>query len=270
MKRNLKARLRACELTIGSWITLGHAAIGEIMGRAGFDWITIDLEHSTIDLEGMQHLIRTIDLLGCVPLVRLSSNDPIQIKRVLDAGAGGIIVPNVKTAAEAEAIVQAVYYPPIGSRGVGLARAQGYGASFEAYKKTLLESLIIVVQIEHVDAVNNLESILSIPEIDAFMVGPYDLSGSIGEPGNFETPLFKELIEATSQAAQKLKKCSGIHVVEPDQKKMQRAVADGYRMIAYSVDIRMLDVICREGIRSITRMESYPVQLKDSGSSLTT
>lgn len=253
MKKNLKTRLRSCELTLGTWITLGHPAIGEIMGRAGFDWVTIDLEHTVIDLEGMQHLIRTIDLLGVVPLVRLSANDPVQIKRVLDAGAGGIIVPNVKSVDEARAIIQAVYYPPKGSRGVGLARAQGYGASFDAYREKGVDELIVVVQIEHIEAVKNLESILDIPEIDALMVGPYDLSGSIGEPGNFESLQFKKLIERISEIAGKLGKCSGIHVVEPDLGKVQKVIAEGYRMIAYSVDIRMLDVICREAVRTVNR-----------------
>ena len=109
---SLKASLAAKRLTLGSWITLGHPAVAEIMARAGFEWLCVDVEHSVIDLYEAELLIRTIDLAGAAPLVRLSWNDPIQIKRVMDAGAHGVIVPMVRTAEEAAAAVEAVYYPP--------------------------------------------------------------------------------------------------------------------------------------------------------------
>ena len=130
----LKQRLGMRQLTIGSWITLAHPAIAEIMARSGFDWLTIDLEHSVITIREAEELIRVIELCGVAPLVRLSSNDPVQIKRVMDAGAHGIIVPMVNSAEEAQRAVDSVRYPPDGKRGVGLARAQGYGSSFEKYK----------------------------------------------------------------------------------------------------------------------------------------
>ena len=124
-------------VTIGSWISLGHPAIAEIFAKAGFDWLTIDLEHGVITISEAEQLIRVIELCGVVPFVRLSSNNPTQIKRVMDAGAHGVIVPMVTTAEEAQRAVSAVKYPPLGLRGVGLARAQGYGSRFRSYAEWL-------------------------------------------------------------------------------------------------------------------------------------
>src|SRR5665647_453617 len=121
----LKQALRQGELCLGSWITLAHPAIAEIMARAGFTWLAVDLEHSVITIREAEELIRVIKLSGVVPLVRLSANDPVQIKRVMDAGAHGVIVPMVNSTTQAEQAVASVYYPPQGRRGVGLARAQG-------------------------------------------------------------------------------------------------------------------------------------------------
>lgn len=131
--RNLKAKIHKKEIVIGSWITLAHPAIAEIMAKAGFDWLAVDMEHSVITIREAEELIRVIDLCGVVPLVRLSANDPIQIKRVMDAGAHGVIVPMVNSVAEAKQAVSGVRDPQQGARGVGLAMARGYGASFDRY-----------------------------------------------------------------------------------------------------------------------------------------
>ncbi len=114
--------------SLGSWITIGHPAVAEIMAAAGFDWLTIDLEHSAMSIERAEELIRVIELSGVKPLVRLSSNNAVQIKRVMDSGAHGVIVPMVKTENEVRKAIAAVHYPPLGDRSVGLARAQKYGA----------------------------------------------------------------------------------------------------------------------------------------------
>ena len=169
---SLKERLNNKELCFGSWITLAHPAIAEIMAKAGFDWLTVDLEHSVITIREAEELIRVIDLCGVVPLVRLSANDPVQIKRVMDAGAHGVIVPMVNSAEEARKAVESVRYPTNGKRGVGLARAQGYGNSFEQYKEWLNKNSIVIVQVEHIKAVENLEAIMSVEGVDGFIVGP--------------------------------------------------------------------------------------------------
>ena len=138
------------------------------MVKAGFDWITIDLEHSVITIHEAEEMIRVIDLGGSTPLVRLSANDPVQIKRVMDAGAHGVIVPMIKSKEVVAKTVAAVHYPDKGRRGVGLARAQGYGSMFHDYMGWLRKDVVIVVQIEHVDALKNIKEIELIMERDRF------------------------------------------------------------------------------------------------------
>lgn len=251
--KSLKERLNNKDLTIGSWITLAHPAIAEIMARTGFDWLTVDLEHSVITIREAEELIRVIDLCGVVPLVRLSANDHVQIKRVMDAGAHGIIVPMVNSVAEAGRAVAAVRYPPQGNRGVGLARAQGYGNDFEAYKDWLRSEAVVIVQIEHIQAVENLAAILSVDGVDGFIVGPYDLSGSLGIPGDFEQPLMQEAMATIRAVGGASGKAPGIHIIEPDVTQLQKRINENYRFIAYSLDIRMLDCTCRQGLNSIRR-----------------
>jgi 2-dehydro-3-deoxyglucarate aldolase len=239
------------KLSIGSWIQLGHPAVAEIMASAGFDWLVVDLEHSTIGLREAEELIRVIDLKGVVPLVRLSSNNAEQIKRVMDAGAHGVIVPMVNSEEEAQAAVSAVKYPPKGHRSVGLGRAQGYGTSFIEYFNWQKDHTLVVVQIEHIDAVDNLESILSVAGVDAYIVGPYDLSGSLGIPGEFKGHRFLEVMQHIRNVAEKLGVPGGVHIVEPDPAQLRRSIEEGNHFIAYGVDFRMLDVTCRMGLESI-------------------
>jgi len=247
----LRQKIRENVLTIGSWITLAHPAIAEIMARAGFDWLVVDLEHSVITIREAEELIRVIDLCGVVPLVRLSANDPVQIKRVMDAGAHGVIVPMVNSADQAEQAISALRYPPQGRRGVGLARAQGYGRSFDEYLKWVSEEAVVIVQVEHIEAVNNLEAILAVEGVDGFIVGPYDLSGSLGVPGQFDNPLIKEAMQRIETVGTASGKAPGIHVVEPDIEELKLRIEQGYRVVAYSVDIRMLDCTCRAGLQDL-------------------
>jgi len=249
--KSIKSRIAERQLVIGSWITLAHPAIAEIMAKAGFDWLTVDLEHSVITIREAEELIRVIDLCGVVPFVRLSANDPVQIKRVMDAGAHGVIVPMVNTAEEAKKAIESVCYPPNGKRGVGLARAQGYGNSFENYKEWLNKESIVIVQVEHIKAVENLDAILSVDGIDGFIVGPYDLSGSLGIPGQFDNKLMIEAMNKINTYVRGSSKISGYHIVEPDVDQFQQRVLEGYRFLAYSVDFRMLDTCCRSAIKSI-------------------
>lgn len=249
----LKEKIRAGELTVGSWITLAHPAIAEIMSKAGFDWLTVDLEHSVITIREAEELIRIIALCGVVPLVRLSANDPVQIKRVMDAGAHGIIVPMVNSVEEAIRAVESVSYPPGGKRGVGLARAQGYGGSFERYREWIKKEPVVIVQVEHIKAVENLDAILSTEGVDGFIVGPYDLSGSLGIPGEFEHPLMIEAVNKIENNIKPGSKPAGIHVVEPDIVQFQKYIQAGYRFMAYSLDTRMLDTSCRSALVQIRR-----------------
>lgn len=252
-KALLKQILQAGGVTIGSWITLAHPAIAEIMAKAGFDWLAVDLEHSVITIREAEELIRVVELCGVTPLVRLSANDPVQIKRVMDAGAHGVIVPMVNSREEAERAVAAVKYPPSGRRGVGLARAQGYGTRFEAYRGWLEWESLVIVLVEHVEAVKNLEQILSVQGVDGFMVGPYDLSGSLGVPGEFEHPTMIAALQQVQRVIsdRETTAVAGYHVVPPQPDSVIQKIQEGYRFVAYSVDMLFLGEMCRMGLRKI-------------------
>tara|TARA_Y100001936_G_scaffold252558_1_gene312734 strand:- start:19836 stop:20597 length:762 start_codon:yes stop_codon:yes gene_type:complete len=247
----LKSKLARSEITIGSWVTLGHPSIAEIMANAKFDWLVLDMEHSVLELSEIQTLIQVLDMKECPAIVRLTSNHPDQIKRVMDAGAHGVMIPMIKSASDAKSAVQAVYYPPRGNRGVGLARAQSYGAKFQEYRDWLEKNAVIIAMIENIDAVDSIDAILSVDGIDAYIIGPYDLSGSIGHIGEFNHPKVISAIEKVLESGKKLGKPGGIHVVEPNQEELQQRIAAGFSFIGYGLDIRILDTLCRSHIQNI-------------------
>ncbi len=252
---SLKESLRQGKLSLGTWITLGHAGIAEIFAKAGFEWLVVDLEHSTISIERAGELIRTIDLAGVSPLVRLTSNDIDLIKRVMDAGAHGIVVPNVNSPKEAKDAVGATRYAPAGRRGVGLARAQQYGPGFKEYLEWQKDGPVVIVQIEHESALANLEDIFAVPGVDGFIIGPYDLSCSMGIPGEFERPEFIAAMQRILKAGLKVGCPAGLHIIEPETVQLRQVIEEGYRLIAYSVDIRMLDVSARAGVQIVKELE---------------
>ena len=251
---NLREKLNKGYTTIGSWITLGSTGIAEILARSGFDWLVIDLEHSTISIDQAGELIRTVDLADVPPLVRVTSNDSCQIKRVLDAGAHGVVVPSINCKQDAEKAVAATRYAPLGNRGVGLARAQGYGSKFIEYLDWQENATVVIVQIEHIDALKNIGEIFSVPGVDGFIIGPYDLSCSMGIPGEFERDEFKEVVNTIFNAGVEAGCPAGIHLVEPDPERLETLIHEGYKILAYSVDIRMLDVSARVGAAKIKRL----------------
>ena len=255
MNNSLKDKLRSNKLTVGSWITLGHPSVAEILSTAGYDWLVVDMEHTTISIEQAGDLIRVIDLCGVAPLVRLTSNQPDQIKRVMDAGAHGIVVPMVNSVDDAVRAVAATRYAPQGIRGVGLARAQKYGSGFTDYFEWQKDGPVVIVQIEHKDALDHLEAIFSVTGLDGFIIGPYDLSCSMGIPGEFERPEFKTAMNQILTTGLRMKFPAGLHIVEPDPSRLRQVIDEGYRFIAYSVDMRMLDVSARVGVQVGKKME---------------
>lgn len=248
--KNVKSKLRNNELTLGTWITLGHPAIAEICAKAGLDWVVVDLEHTTISEREAGELLRVIDLCGVFPMVRLTSNNADQIKRMMDAGARGIVVPNVRSEDEARRAVAATRYAPAGVRGVGLGKAQGYGAEFEDYVDWQKEGPVVIVQIEDNQAVDQIEAILNVSGVDGYFVGPYDLSCSMNIPGDFNNPDFRRTVDSILSIGLRLGRPAGIHVVEPDVEELEKAVSDGYRIVAYSVDMRILDSVIRNGVKA--------------------
>jgi 2-keto-3-deoxy-L-rhamnonate aldolase RhmA len=237
--------------SFGTWITIPHPAVAELLARAGFDWLNIDLEHSAISLESAAELIRTIDLAGLRAFVRVGSHDPNVIKRVMDAGAHGIIASTVNTPEQAAAIVGAVRYPGIGTRGVGLSRAQGYGDEFDTYYEWVNKESIVFVQIEHIEAVRNLRAILEVPGVDGFVIGPYDLSASLGAPGDFHHSKMKEALLEVKSVQEKLNSVAGVHIVHPNPKDALQKIQEGYRFIGFGVDFLFLQNSAREALKEL-------------------
>lgn len=250
---SLKNKIRKGEVTLGSWVTIPHHAVVEIMATAGFEWLTIDIEHSAIGIESIQQLISTIQGKGIKALVRVFDNDEVIIKRVLDAGADGIIVPMIKSKAEATKMVESVYYPPKGKRGVGLSRAQGYGTSFPEYQEKLEKEIIIIAQIEHIDAINNIEEILSVDEIDSTLIGPYDLSASMGKPGEYHLPEVRAAIEKYDDICRSMNKPMGAHVISSNHSETQAKIDLGYSFLAFSLDFFFLGDKAREEMQKLKK-----------------
>jgi 2-dehydro-3-deoxyglucarate aldolase len=241
----LKARLRGREMTLGSWLAFPCEATAEVMARAGFEWLVIDMEHAPFGVEDAARLIRIVDLAGLPVLCRLPSNDPALTKTLLDAGAHGIIVPSVQSAAEARQAVDAVYYPPRGKRGVGLGRAQAYGREFETYRSRIDDSLIVIAMIETRAGVEHVKEIAGTDGIDGLLIGPYDLSGSYGRIGQLDHPDLLAAKQRVLDAAAKADIGSGLHVVHTSQETIERAVGEGYSYLVVGVDMILLNAAAR-------------------------
>lgn len=232
----LKNKMVRKKISYGSWITIPDVLIPEILSKSKFDWLCVDLEHSNIDLSQLMNLIISIEKNHMSPLVRVGENNSNLIKRVMDMGAHGIIAPNICTKDEAQQVVDAVKYPPKGKRGFGLFKAQGFGGTFNEYLKWVEKKSIVIVQIEHIDAIKNLEEIFSVKGVDGFLIGPYDLSGSMGIPGKLEDKKLIKIIDIILQKGKKFNKCAGIHVAVPNVKKIKKLKKKGLNFIGIGMD----------------------------------
>ena len=231
----LKQRLKSGEATFGAWLSVASPVVAEIMAGTGYDWVLIDTEHGAFDIESLQIALMAFNGSPTVPIVRVAWNDPVRIKQVLDIGADGILVPMVNTSAEARQAVAACKYPPAGIRGFGPKRASGYGRNTDAYVAQANEGVIVIVQIEHVDAAAQIDQILDVPGIDVICVGPTDLSGSAGVLRQFDHPAVTGAIEAvvTRAHARNFPVCLG--VIFPDAETM-RWLAKGANFILTGED----------------------------------
>jgi len=248
---SLKQKLKNNELTIGSWIMIGNTMSVEVMALAGFDWLVVDIEHTAIDLESTLSLISTIQANNMKALVRVSKNEEVVIKRILDMGADGIIVPMVSSKKDAIQAVEYAKYPPIGKRGVGLNRAQKYGTKFEEYKKWVEEELVLIAQIEHIDAVNNIDDILTVEGIDGTIIGPYDLSGSMGFPGAFDRDDVQEAVQKVLDRCKAHNMPSGFHVVDTDPSKLKLKIDQGCTFLAYGIDYFFMRDAAMSGMKNL-------------------
>lgn len=253
MKNKLRKALLDREVALGAWIQIGHPACAEIFARAGFDWVCVDLEHGAIDLETMTNIFRTVERFDCASVARLPINDPVWIHRSLDAGAQALIVPMVKTAEEAEAAVREAKYPPRGVRGFGYSRANMHGMDFDAYIAGANDELAMIMQIEHRDAIANLDAILEVDGVDGLFIGPLDLSGSMGITGQMEHPEMVGALQRFRSACGTHETAAGIHVVRPTAESIRQALADGYTLLALGLDNVFLDESARACLKAAGR-----------------
>jgi len=233
--QNIRQSLKNGGNSIGSWMQIPHASIAEIMGRAGYDWVAVDMEHGAISVHQLPDLFRALELGDTLPLARIAQGKVKDCKQALDAGAGGIIAPMIKSAEQLTMVRNACCWPPVGTRGVGFSRANLFGKNFDSYKKEA-QSPLLIAQIEHINAVNNLEEILQVDGLDAIIVGPYDLSASMGITGKFDTREFIEVMNSIINRCKKYNVPCGDHVVHPDQQLLEKRIQQGYRFIAFGTD----------------------------------
>ena len=232
----VKKALLDRELSVGSWLQSSSPVMAEIMARSGFSWLAADCEHGDVDLQGFANQARAISQFPCVPFFRVAENSTILIRRALDLGAGGVIVPLVNTAEEAVRAVAAAKYPPLGVRGFAFQRANSWGLDFDSYCPTANELVSVVVMIESKEAVANIDSILAVDGVDGVFVGPYDMSGSYGVPGQTSHALVSDACRKVAEACAKAGKSAGMHIVIPDKGKVDKAIADGFTFLALGMD----------------------------------
>jgi 2-keto-3-deoxy-L-rhamnonate aldolase RhmA len=237
MHKTFRKNLKAKKLLFGTMVTLPTASTAEILASLGFDWLFVDGEHGPLEAAEMLSILQTVgDKAAC--LVRVPYADEVHIKKVLDLGAAGIIAPQVNTALHAANVVKWSRYSPLGSRGVGLARAHGYGMSFQEYVQTANDQIAVVVQAEHKDAVENIEAIVKVEGVDAVLLGPYDLSASLGKMGQIDAPEVVEAIEHITQTCLKANMPLGYFGVNAEA--VKPFIAKGYTLIVSGVDTMLL------------------------------
>ena len=236
----LKNRLSRNRGALGAWTSLGHPSIAEIFAASGVDFIGIDLEHSTISLDQAQRIIAAAHAGGVACLPRISSHNGEQIKRLLDSGADGIIVPMVCTSAEVSKIAEWTKYPPVGRRSYGVARAQQYGFDFADYTASWNARSTIIIQIEAISAVNCIDELLSHDAVDGAMIGPYDMSGSLGIPGQITDPRVMEACNKVVDACKRHGKACGTQVVDVTEQSVSEALHSGFTFVVLSSDVFIL------------------------------
>lgn len=246
MKNPVRKALLERKVTLGSWIQVNHPASAEILANSGFDWLATDCEHTDIDVGGFAKLARGMYGRGAVPFARVRENDTLAIRQVLDMGAQGVLVPLVNTPEQAHKAVKAAKYPPIGIRGFCFSRMNNYGLDFDEYVKTANDEIAVIVMIESKQAVESIDEILSVDGVDGIFVGPYDLSGSLGIPGQTSHPLVLDSCAKVSDACRRLGKSAGAHVVIPTPEAIEKTISDGFTFIALGVDT----VFLRDGAKA--------------------
>ena len=245
-----KSKFQKNEPALGGWTMTGHPAVAEIMAGEGFDFIGVDMEHTPTNVEGFYHIALAAKGTGCDVLARLPSCDPVLAKQVLDMGAAGIIVPSVNSPAEAAQSVAMAKFPPVGIRGASLCRATGFGSRFNEYFQNHNRDVLVVVMLEHIKAVKQADAILATPGVDAALIGPYDLSASMGLAGQLNHPDVLAAQQTILEACRRQKVAAGIHVVPLDPAEVRRRIEQGFRFLPCGIDTAFVREGCRQMLKA--------------------
>ena len=241
LTNHLKARIRAGKPSFGALLNFGDPLVAEMMAAVGYEWLMVDTEHGPIDLAALATMFATITRYPVAPLVRVPTLHVDEVKRVLDAGAWGVMAPNMKTREEAELLVAACKYPPRGVRSLGSGRfAMSFKTDPQTYFQRANDEIMVIVQIEHAEAIKNIDAMLSVPGVDACYVGPNDLCASMGLAPSLEPPHreFEEAMQLVLRTAKKHGVAAGIHCATPDT--VNRRIGEGWLMTGMVNDQRLL------------------------------
>ena len=236
----LKKKFRNREQLFAGWVSYAHPSITETFAMAGFDFMAIDMEHSTISIEQAQRIIAASQSEGvpCLPRPVSHSND--WIKPLLESGADGMVIQMVNKKEELENLIQHLYYPPIGNRSYGVNRAHDYGFSLDKYFSEWNKSASFIIQVESIEAVDNIENLLSFDEVDGVMIGPMDLSGSLGIPGKTDHPSVIEASKKVIKACEKYHKSCGTQVSDTNERAITKLFDLGYTFAILGSDLFVL------------------------------
>jgi len=230
-----RRRVLAGDSVFGTFLQMGSAVSAEVCGRAGFDWGLIDLEHGLGSEAALLPELMALELTGTAAIVRVEAGLPLRISRALDQGAAGIMVPRISSAAEAALAVACLRYPPAGARGVALsARAAGYGGATHDGLAAINEGITTMIQIENEPALADVDAIARVDGVDVLFVGPNDLTHSLGIPGRFEEPIYRDALAAVARAASAAGKACGVLLRSP-------AELAAFQDLGYSVFVLLSD-----------------------------
>ena len=232
----IKQKLSNCQITIGSWCQIGHPANAEILAKAGFEWMALDCEHGEAEDADIGNFCRSVSQFNCAPMVRVKENAVLPIRRALDLGAMGVIVPLVNSAGDAAKAVAAAKYPPKGIRGFAFHRGNNWGVDFTEYAKNANENIAVIVMIESKEAVDNINEILSVDGVDGVFIGPYDMSGSYNIIGETNNPIIKNACLEVAAACKRHRKAAGQHIVLPTLENVNIAIEQGFSLLALGMD----------------------------------
>jgi 2-dehydro-3-deoxyglucarate aldolase len=239
-RARLRQKFRNRERVFGGWVSYAHPSITETFARAGFDFMAIDMEHSTISIEQAQRIIAASQAEGVPCLPRPVSHNNDYLKPLLESGADGMLVQMVNTADEVKELIRHLKFPPVGNRSYGVNRAHAYGFDFQEYITSWNDSSTFIIQVESIEAVRNIDKLVAFDEVDGVMIGPYDISGSLGVPGQTTHPKVLEAAAKVVEACAKRGKSCGTQVSDANPTTVKALFDQGHTYAILGSDLFVL------------------------------